>query len=104
MLRIKPLARNVATKDLKRYLSETVAAHIGGLKVSGTSNKEISAWELFEKYLIKYTADRSYYELYLSTMKVDHIVFKYDSFIDPNQAKVTNFDGLFDVLKPLPAS
>ena len=41
MLRMKPLARKVATKDLKLYLSETVDSHIGGLKISGAAGKEI---------------------------------------------------------------
>ena len=104
MLRIKPLALKVPTKDLKRFLSETVAIHIGSLQVSGAPNKEIKAWEVYEGYLKKYTADRNYYELLMSTMKVEHPIFKYDDFSNPNKAKVTNFDGLFNVLKPLSSS
>ena len=83
-LRIKPIAQKVATKDLKSFLIETIASHIGGLKVSGVSFKEIQAWELYEKYVIKYTADRAYYELMMSTMKVEHPIFRYDISLNQN--------------------
>ena len=74
------------------------------MKVSGSPDKEIKAWELFESYLKKYTANREFYELYLSTMKVDHAIFKHDISLNPNSVKVTNFDGLYNVLKPLNAT
>ena len=84
MLRVKPLARNVTTKELKLYLSETVATHIGGLKVSGSPDKEIKAWESFEVYLTKYSADRKYYEMMMSTMKVEHSIFRHDFMMNPD--------------------
>ena len=84
MLRVKPLARSVTTKELKLYLSETVATHIGGLKVSGSPDKEINAWERLEVYLNKYSADRAYYEMMMSTMKVEHPIFRHDIMMNPN--------------------
>ena len=59
---------------------------------------------MFEKYLNKYSADRNYYEMMMSTMKVEHSIFRHDFMMNPTQEKVTNFDGIFNVLKPLSAS